>query len=68
MGLALAVAIGAWWAHPFPMVMAVSAGVVAVAGRRPWLVVLAGLVLASTMGARAWSGLQPPTTGSFEGW
>lgn len=63
----MAVAIGAWWAHPFPMVMAVSAGVVAVAGRRPWLVVLAGLVLASTMGARAWSGLQPPTTGSFEG-
>lgn len=58
--LAVAAAGGAWWAHPFPLWPLVAAAAVTVALRRPWLLVLAAGLLASSLGARATAGLAAP--------
>ncbi|MBP7631867.1 MAG: ComEC/Rec2 family competence protein [Acidimicrobiales bacterium] len=65
--LAGAVGLGAWWARPLPLAVGAALAVVAVVLRRPSVLVVAGLVLASALGARALAGLQPPEPGPFEG-
>jgi competence protein ComEC len=65
--LAGAVGLGAWWARPLPVAVGIVVGVVAAVGRRPSVLVVAGLLLASALGARALAGLQPPEPGPYEG-
>ena len=65
---ATATAAGALAARPLPV--AVVAAAVALAALRPGRVTVAAalLVLASWLGARAWSGLDPPTPAPVDGW
>lgn len=65
--LAAAVALGAWWARPVPVWAGLALTVVALVFRRPWVLVVAGLVLASALGARSLAGLDPPEPGPFQG-
>ena len=58
--LALAVALGAWWSAGVPLLLGPVVVAAALAGRRPVLVCLGGLLLASALGHRAWAGLGPP--------
>lgn len=58
--LAIAVAAGAWWAQPIPLVPALLAAVLAFVAGRPAVLVVAALLLASSLSARAWAGLVPP--------
>lgn len=66
-GLAVAVAGGAWWARPEPVFAVVVAVLVAAATRRPVLVCAAGFVVAGALGARAEAGIHPPEAGPFRG-
>jgi competence protein ComEC len=54
-------------ARPVPLGLAVIVVVVAVGARRPALVCVGGLLLASSLGARAQAGMQPPEPGPFQG-
>ncbi len=65
--LAAAVASGAWWHEPLPLWLGVVAVVVALAVRRPWLLVAGGFVLATALGERAWAGLDPMSPAPFAG-
>jgi competence protein ComEC len=65
--LALAVALGAWLARPFPVGLALGAVAAALVFRRPWLLCLAGLALASSLGARSEAGLAAPPARAFNG-
>ncbi|MGI8756566.1 MAG: ComEC/Rec2 family competence protein [Acidimicrobiales bacterium] len=65
--LAIAVALGAWWARPLPLLVGLFlAGAAFVAGR-PSLLILAGLITASTLGARSMAGLGPPAPAPYAG-
>lgn len=68
--LAIATASGARLARPVPPSVLVVAALVALAGvvfaRRPQVLVLLGLVLASTLSARAWAGLAPPAAAAVD--
>ncbi|MDP8987993.1 MAG: ComEC/Rec2 family competence protein [Actinomycetota bacterium] len=61
--LAVAVCVGAWLAAGLPLPPAVAAVAVALALRRPWLLVAGAALLASALGARAEAGLAPPPPG-----
>ncbi|WP_420640246.1 ComEC/Rec2 family competence protein [Candidatus Poriferisocius sp.] len=65
--LAVAAVVGAWWSAAVPVVPVAALGVVAVAARRPWLLVVAVALLSSTLGARAWAGLGPVEPAAFAG-
>lgn len=67
MALAVAVVCGARVARPLPMVVVLIGCAVGLIARRPWLVCLAGLLLASCLGARALAGLDPPPRQAFVG-
>lgn len=58
--LAVAVCAGAWWSGPVPLALALGVVALAVAIRRPALLVLGAALLAAALGARAWAGLAPP--------
>lgn len=57
--LASATAVGAWWCHPFPIALGATCVLVALWRRWPALLVVGGLLVASTMGAKAMAGLGP---------
>lgn len=59
-GLAMAVALGAWLSQPVASGFVLAALAVAALWRRPVLVVIGGCLLASWLGARAWAGTAPP--------
>ncbi len=65
--LAVAAIAGAWWSAAVPLIPAIALGVVALAARKPWLLVAAVVLLGSSLGARAWSGLDPVPAAAFEG-
>jgi competence protein ComEC len=65
--LASAVAVGAWWSHPFPLAVSAAGVGAAFALRRPWLLVLAAAFLASSLGARAVAGMRPPAPAAYRG-
>jgi competence protein ComEC len=60
--LAAAAWLGSLAAAPVPRLPALVLVVVALVARRPWLLVAAAAVLASSLGAAAWRGLDPPAT------
>ncbi len=60
--LAAALALGARWAAPVPLWTALVLAVVALVNRHPVLIVVAGLLMGSTLAARSWAGLE--STGS----
>jgi len=66
-GLAAVVWVGARIAAPVPLAIGLGMVVVAVAARRPALLLIAGLVLGSATGARAWTGLRPASARPFAG-
>jgi competence protein ComEC len=57
--LAVATATGAWWARPIPVVVGILFAGGALLGRRWWLAVVAGFLLASALSAQAWAGVAP---------
>ena len=65
--LAVAAMVGAWWSAAIPLVPAIGLGIVALAVRKPWLLVAAVALLGSTLGARAWAGLDPVEPAVFDG-
>ncbi len=65
--LAVAAIVGAWWAAAVPLIPAIALAAVALAVRKPWLLVAAVVLLGSSLGARAWSGLDPVPPAAFEG-
>ena len=58
--VALAVAVGAWWAAPVPRPVGVVAVAAALVARRPALLAVGGLLLAAGLAHAAWAGLEPP--------
>jgi competence protein ComEC len=58
--LAVAVAVGARWSGPVPLVLALLVVGAAWARHHPGLLCLGGLLLAASLGHRAWAGLVPP--------
>ena len=60
--LAVAVCVGARLAWPVPWSLVAVAVGIALAARRPSLVVVTGLVLGSALGAHAWRGLLAPVS------
>jgi competence protein ComEC len=58
--VALAVAVGAWWAAPVPRLVGVVAVTAALVARRPALLAVGGLLLAAGLAHVAWAGLEPP--------
>ena len=62
--VALAVAVGAWWAAPVPRLVGVVAVTAALVGRRPALLAVGGLLLAAGLAHGAWAGLEPPQPAS----
>ncbi|MGI8758621.1 MAG: ComEC/Rec2 family competence protein, partial [Acidimicrobiales bacterium] len=61
--LAVAVCAGAWWSADVPLVPALAVVALALALRRPLLLVAGAAVLAAALGHRAWAGLAPPAAG-----
>lgn len=64
--LALGAAGGALVARPLPLALGVALVAVALVLRRPALLCIAAALLASTMGARAWAGLEGAPTGRLD--
>lgn len=65
--LAVAAIAGAWWSAAIPLVPVVAMGVVALAARKPWMLVAAVVLMSSSLGARAWAGLDPMEPAAFDG-
>jgi competence protein ComEC len=65
--LAVAVCAGARLAVPVPRGVVLATVAVAVLMRRPLLVLVAALLLASALAFHSWSGLAPPESSSFDG-
>lgn len=65
--MALAAAVGAWSAHPFPLLPAAAVVALGLAWRRPFLLVLGVGMAASGLSARSHDGLHPPVVGPFAG-
>ena len=65
--LAVAAMAGAWWSAAVPLLPAVALALLALAVRKPWLLVVAIMLLSSSLGARAWAGLDPVEPVAFEG-
>ena len=62
--LAACAALGAVLSRPLPLWLGLVLAAVALAARRPALLCVAVVVLASALGARSWAGLQPPRPGT----
>lgn len=62
--LAAAAWLGSLVAAPVPRLPALALVLAAVLVRRPWLLVVATALLASSFAAVAWRGLEPPTAGA----
>jgi competence protein ComEC len=60
LGLAVAAVAGAWWSWSVPLAAAALVVALALWSRRPLLLVVGVGLLASSLGARAWAGLEPP--------
>lgn len=65
--VAAAVAGGAWWHGPVPLLAGLLAVAVCLVVRRPVLLALAGFVLAAALGQRAVAGLDPVARGAYAG-
>ncbi|MCY3578199.1 MAG: ComEC/Rec2 family competence protein [bacterium] len=65
--LAVAAILGAWWSAAVPLAPAIVLGLVALAVRKPWLLVAAIMLLSSSLGAKAWAGLDPVEPAAFDG-
>ena len=65
--VAVAVAGGAWWHGPVPLLAGLLAVALCLVVRRPVLLVLAGFVLAAALGQRAVAGLDPVARGTYAG-
>ncbi len=65
--VAVAVAAGAWWHGPVPLPVGVLVVALCLVVRRPVLLVLAGFVLAASLGQRAIDGLDPAAPGDYAG-
>src|SRR5207249_3168645 len=65
--LALATAGGAWAARPVPLILPLGLVALALAGRWPVVLCVGAALLASTLAARSWQGLQPPASGPWSG-
>jgi competence protein ComEC len=65
--LAVAACAGAWAARPLPLLPVLALVAVALAVRRPVLLMLAVALAASALGARSWAGLRPPALGQWSG-
>ncbi len=65
--LAGAVGAGAWWHWAVPLWFAGLAVLLAVAARRPTLLVVGGFLLAAAVGARSMDGMGAVTPAPYEG-
>ena len=65
--LAVAAMAGAWWSAAVPLIPAIAMAAVALAVRKPWLLIAAAFLLSSSLGARAWAGLDPLEPAAFDG-
>ncbi|MGH9245113.1 MAG: ComEC/Rec2 family competence protein [Acidimicrobiales bacterium] len=65
--LAMAAGIGAYLAFDVPILVAVGVLVAGLLCRRPWLLCVGACLLASSLGVRAWDGLDVAPTGRLEG-
>lgn len=65
--VAIGAVLGAWAARPVPLALVGAVVVIAMVWHRPWSLAIAVTVLASMLGARAWSGLAPVERGPFDG-
>ncbi|WP_419925491.1 ComEC/Rec2 family competence protein [Candidatus Poriferisocius sp.] len=57
--LAAAAIVGAWWSAAVPLIPAMALGIAALAFRMPWVLIAAVALTGSSLGARAWAGLDP---------
>src|SRR5687767_942064 len=64
--LALATAAGALASRPLPLWLGVTIGAIALLARRPAVLCVGVALLASTLGARSWAGLDDLPTGSLD--
>ncbi|CAA9267430.1 MAG: DNA internalization-related competence protein ComEC/Rec2 [uncultured Acidimicrobiales bacterium] len=65
--LAICTALGAWWSAGLPLAIGLAAVLVALVFRRPPLLCLGALFLASALGARSWAGLVPQSVAPVAG-
>ncbi len=65
--LAVAAMAGGWWSAAVPLIPAIALVAAALVVRKPWLLVVGVLLLSSSLGARAWAGLDPLEPAVFEG-
>lgn len=65
--LAASTAVGAWLHAPIALSVAAAVALAALAARRPMLLVIAGLLLGTSLGARSFAGLVPVEPGPFHG-
>lgn len=65
---ALGALVGAWFLPPVPWVVASVAIAAALRWPRPAVVILAAALATGWLGTRALEGLEPLSSGSFEGW
>ena len=65
--LAGAVGCGVWLDRPIPLALAAGTVAAALTFRRPWMLCIGGLLLASALGYRAQAGLAPPAARPFSG-
>ncbi|HEY4376279.1 MAG TPA: ComEC/Rec2 family competence protein, partial [Acidimicrobiales bacterium] len=66
-GMAVAAGLGAWWAHPVPLLPVAAVIGVAWSVRRAPLLWLGVFLLTSLLGARSLAGLRPPAAAPFSG-
>jgi competence protein ComEC len=65
--MAFAAAAGAWASRPLPIVLAATIAALGLCRRHPLLLCIGVALLTSSLGARAWAGLDPPGLGPFRG-
>lgn len=63
----MAICGGAWWHGPVPLRVAIGTVAIGCVLRRPWMLALAGFLLAAALGARSYAGLQPVSAEPYEG-
>lgn len=67
LALAMAASVGAWWSRPMSLLPCAGTVLLALVTRRSALLIIGVLVLASSLGARSWSGLDPPSAEGYSG-
>ena len=65
--LAVAAVLGAWGHRPVPLAVGVGAVLVAVAVRRPMVLMLGAFLLASSLSVRSFDGAVPAESGTYSG-